>query len=79
MLIIEICPPNQTSCVKKTQKIEIKEGELKEIIITPKENISAKGILTPVTISAFDEYKNPISRSLAEYTISTDVGLFLHE
>lgn len=79
MIIIEICPPNQTSCVKKTQKIEIKEGDLKEIIITPKEKISARGILTPINISAFDEHKNPITRSLSEYTISTDIGEFLHE
>ncbi|MDR0370204.1 MAG: hypothetical protein LBH96_07085 [Candidatus Peribacteria bacterium] len=79
MIIIEICPPNQTNCVKKTQKLEIKEGDLKEIIITPREKLSARGILTPINISAFDEYNNPITRSLSEYTISTDIGEFLHE
>jgi uncharacterized protein YxjI len=79
MIIVEICPPNQTSCVKKTQKIEIQAGDLKEIIITPQTNVSARGILTPINITAFDENKNPITRSLAEYTISTDIGQFLHE
>jgi hypothetical protein len=79
LLIVEICPPSSTTCVKKTYRITVQPGKLASFTITPDSPTTLAGMLTPLTITAQDANANPIDRTAEEYVISVSAGKLLYE
>ena len=77
MLTVAIC--NGADCVRKNHRIIVREGSPSAFIITTKSDTSIAGILTPITVEAFDSANNAIDWTISEYTITVDHGAFLHE
>jgi hypothetical protein len=77
LLTVAIC--NGPDCVRKNHRITVKEGNPSTFTITTKSDTSIAGILTPITIEAFDSAHNKIDRTNDEYTIKATQGTFLHE
>lgn len=75
---VEICQQNGQKCGRKTYNFTTTPGQIDHFDIKIGENNNfGAGIFSLLELKAFDKYKNPISKTLENYTLKTSKGGFI--